>query len=235
MKLSLWQIALTDSLTAFQPGGEEVHRGHQLQGEDLQHLHTMWELYLLRQRRRDGVRLEYRHGWEFRCSENRRRQALFSEGFWHRTCLVPPRRPGSGLLWALLPHGPPWRLLPPAWKHGGLLRLRPEPARPRVPARPQRWGWCPALPVTSRLCSGFWPLGHSRHADIVLCLFAQCLSWRCTTQNQCRRPAGWLRWMTRALGTRQTRPLAPLWTSLPKRQDSLSKCRTSRSSWIRYL
>lgn len=70
--------------------------------------------------------------------------------------LVLPRRPGGGLLWALLPHGPPRGLLPPAWKHGGFLRLRPEPARPRVPVRSQRWRWCPAVPITSRLCSDYW-------------------------------------------------------------------------------
>lgn len=30
-----------------QPGYEEIHWSHQLQREDLQHLHAVWKVYLL--------------------------------------------------------------------------------------------------------------------------------------------------------------------------------------------
>lgn len=65
------------------------------------------------------------------------------EESWNRggvNCLLfwLPRWPGCSLLWALLPHCPPRRVLPPSREHGGFLRLRSEPASPRVPVRPQR-------------------------------------------------------------------------------------------------
>lgn len=70
-----------------------------------------------------------------------------------------PRWPSGGLLWALLPHSAPWRLLPPARELGGLLRLRPEPACARVPVRSQRW--CLALRVAlsfsqAKTCLVLW-------------------------------------------------------------------------------
>ena len=49
------------SLACGQPGGEAVHRGHELPREALQHLHPLWELPVLRQRGRHGLRLEHRH------------------------------------------------------------------------------------------------------------------------------------------------------------------------------
>lgn len=44
-----------------QRGCEEVHRSHQLQGEDLQHVHSVWKLHPVWQRGRDGVCVEHRH------------------------------------------------------------------------------------------------------------------------------------------------------------------------------
>lgn len=51
----------------------------------------------------------------------------------------PPRWPSCSLLGALLPHRSPRRGVPPSRKHGSFLRLRSDPAHPRVPVRPQRF------------------------------------------------------------------------------------------------
>lgn len=55
---------LYKTICSFQSGCEEVQRSHKLQRADLQHFHTMWELPLLWQRGRDGVRLEHIHRCE---------------------------------------------------------------------------------------------------------------------------------------------------------------------------
>lgn len=59
-----WTVTLTYLL--HQLGCEEIHRSHQLQREDLQHVHTVWKVYFLWQWRRAGVRVEYRHRWGWR-------------------------------------------------------------------------------------------------------------------------------------------------------------------------